>query len=218
MTAIKILLAEDHRTVREGLRLLLDNQRDMEVIGEVDDGKAAVERVREGPPDIVLLDISMPGMNGLLTTRALKQIAPNVKIVVLTRHNDEAYFFEMLRAGVAAYVLKQSATSELLQAIRTVAQGGEYVDSALTSRMTRLYRKRGAKEIDGARSLTEREEEVLRHVAWGQSNKEIAAAMGLSVKTVEVHKANAMKKLGAHSRIDVVRFGVLKGWLQDPGP
>jgi two-component system, NarL family, response regulator NreC len=218
MTPIRILLAEDHRTVREGLRLMLDSQRDMEVVAEVDDGQAALERVREAPPDVVLMDISMPGMNGLLTTRAMKQDSPGVKIVILTRHSDEAYFFEMLRAGVAAYVLKQSATTELLQAIRTVAQGGEYVDSSLTSRMTRLYRKRGVRDVDGARALTEREEEVLRHVAWGQSNKEIAAAMGLSVKTVEVHKANAMKKLGTHSRIDVVRFGVLKGWLQDPGP
>jgi two-component system response regulator NreC len=218
MNKIKVLLAEDHRTVREGLRMVIESQPDMVVVGEVDDGQAAVDRVRTEAPDVVLMDVSMPGMNGLLATRALRQIAPDVKVVVLTRHGDEAYFFELLRSGVSGYVLKQSTTAELLQAIRTVAAGGEYVDSALTSRMTRLYRKRGARSVDGVRALTEREEEVLRHVAWGQSNKEIATGMGLSVKTIEVHKANGMKKLGVHNRIDVVRYGVLKGWLLDPGP
>jgi len=121
----------------------------------------------------------------------------------------------MLRAGASGYVLKQSAVSELLQAIRTVAAGGEYVDPSLASRITRLRTQRGGRNVK-MRELTDREQEVLRHVAWGQSNKEIAALLGLSVKTIEVHKANAMKKLGAVSRPDVVRFGLLKGWLQEP--
>ena len=217
MHKIKILLAEDHRTVRESLRLMIDSQRDMEVAGEVDDGASAVERVRAHPPDVVVLDISMPGMNGLLAARALRQVAPGVKIVVLTRHNDEAYFCELLRAGVSAYVLKQSAATELLEAIRAVMQGREFIDASLTSRLARLRRRRGVRVA--APQLSEREEEVLRHVVWGQGNKEIAALLGVSVKTIEVHKSNAMKKLGALSRLEVVRFGVLKGWLQDPpGP
>jgi len=218
MTSISILLAEDHRTVRESLRLMLESQPDMKVVGEADEGRAAADLARTTAPDIVVMDISMPGMNGLQATSAVLQASPASKVVVLTRHNDTAYFLELLRAGVSGYVLKQSTTTELLDAIRRVAHGGEYVDPALTTRVTRLYRKRGPRDGETARGLTEREEEVLRHVAWGHSNKEVATALSLSVKTVEVHKANAMRKLGFRSRIDVVRYAVLKGWLQDPGP
>jgi two-component system response regulator NreC len=213
--ATTILLADDHRAVRESLRLLIENEPDLKVVGEVDDGAQALAAVADTHPDVIVMDISMPGMNGLAAARALKRTAPQVKVVVLTRHSDDAYFHELLRAGVAGYVLKQSTSNELLQAIRTVTTGGEYVDSALTSRMTSLYRRDGTRGVNGRRALSDREEEVLRHVAWGRSNKEIAEALSLSVKTVEVHKANGMSKLGFRNRVDIVRFAVLKGWLQD---
>src|SRR5262245_55321333 len=134
--SIRILLAEDHSSVREGLRLVLERQRDMQVVAEAGNGRAAVARALELSPDIVLMDLSMPDMNGLLATRAILQSAPAVRVCVLTRHSDEAHLFELLRAGVLGYVLKQSSAGSLLTAIRNVAAGREYVDEALTSRMT----------------------------------------------------------------------------------
>lgn len=211
---IRVLLADDHRTVRESLRLMLERQADIEVVAEAGNGKQAVQQALALKPDVVVMDIAMPEASGLTATRALRQAASDIKIVMLTRYSDDAYFQELLRAGVSGYVLKQSASSELLQAIRAVAGGGEYLDSALTGRVTGRFRvaKSGTHPSTG---ISEREREVLHHIAWGHSNKEIAAKLDLSVKTVEVHKANAMKKLGMKSRIDIVRFAVLQGWLQD---
>src|SRR5262245_52714424 len=136
MTPIRIVLADDHRTVREGLRLMLERQPDLEVIGEADSGPEAVRCAETLKPDIVILDIAMPGGGGLTAARTLRQKQPEVKVVMLTRYTDDAYFQELLRAGVSGYILKQSASAELLQAVRAVAQGGEYLDSALTSRVT----------------------------------------------------------------------------------
>jgi DNA-binding NarL/FixJ family response regulator len=213
MTPIRILLADDHRTVREGLRLMLERQPDIEVIGEAGSGPEAVHCAETLKPDIVIMDIAMPEGSGLTATRALRQKHPEVKVVMLTRYSDDAYFQELLRAGVSGYILKQSASTELLHAVRAVAQGGEYLDSALTSRVTGRFRT--TKTSATAPGMSEREREVLRLIAWGYSNKEIAANLDLSVKTVEVHKANAMRKLGMKSRIDIVRFAVVQGWLQD---
>jgi two-component system response regulator NreC len=214
---INILLAEDHCSVREGLRLLLEHQEDMRVVAEVDDGQAAVAVALDVQPDVVLMDLSLPGMNGLQATRALIAANPSIRICVLTRHTDEAHLFELLRAGVLGYVLKQSPAAELLTAIRYVAAGREYVDDALTSRMARPYRGSGSPSSP-LRPLSRREEAVLRQTAWGRSNKEIASHMGLSVKTIEAHKTNGMRKLRFRSRLDIVRYAVLKGWLNDPGP
>ncbi len=212
--SIRILLADDHATVRHGLRLLIDGQPDMVVVAEADDGGAAVRQALELKPDVVVMDISMPGMNGLVATRALKQAQPDAAIVTLTRHADDAYLQELLRAGVSGYVLKRSAATELLQAIRSVAGGGQYVDSTLTSRVTAVFRSgegRRAKRL--ASNLTDREAEVLRLIASGYGNKEIAVQLVLSVKTIEAHKANAMRKLDLNGRIDIVKYAVLQGWL-----
>ena len=158
----------------------------------------------------------MPGMNGLAATRTLKQLQPDAAIVTLTRHGDDAYLQELLRAGVSGYVLKQSAPSELLQAIRAAAAGGQYLDSALTARVTAGFLRREGKGVGKAGgALSEREAEVLRLIASGYSNKEIAARLSLSVKTVEAHKANAMRKLGLTGRIDIVKYAVLQGWLHN---
>src|SRR5687767_2861171 len=183
-TTLRVLLADDHVTVRHGLRLLIDSQADMKVVSEASDGNSAVQRAVALRPDVVVMDISMPGMNGLVATRKLKQLQPDVAIVTLTRHSDDAYLQELLRAGVSGYVLKQSAPTELLQAIRAAAAGGQYLDSSLTSRVTAGFlgrEGRGGKKPGG--TLTEREGDVLRMIASGYSNKEIAARLDLSVKT-----------------------------------
>lgn len=209
---IRVLLAEDHETVRDGLKLLLQSQPDIEIVGEVADGEAAVDRARRLSPHVVVMDLSMPRMNGLSATRALKQTAPNVAIVALTRHDDEAYVRELLGAGASGYVLKQSSFSELLRAIRAAASGNRYLDVTLASRQEEGSSRR---RLPVRPVATEREVHVLRLMAVGHSNKEIAEQLGISVKTVEVHKANGMRKLGLRGRIDVVRYAVLNGWLQE---
>jgi len=215
-TRLRILLADDHVTVRQGLKMLIDSQDDMTVVSEASDGTAAVEQARTIRPDVVVMDISMPGMNGLVATRTLKQVQPDSVIVILTRHGDDAYLQELLRAGADGYVLKQSAASELLQAIRATAARGQYLDSALTARVTAGFlAKSGRKAQATGVSVSERESEVLRLIAAGYSNKEIAAQLELSVKTVEVHKANAARKLGLKGRIDIVKYALLQGWLSD---
>jgi DNA-binding NarL/FixJ family response regulator len=212
---LRILLADDHVTVRHGLRLLIDSQADMKVISEASDGNKAMQNAVALKPDVIVMDISMPGMNGLAATRALKQKQPDVAIVTLTRHVDDAYVQELLRAGASGYVLKQSAPAELLQAIRAAAAGGQYLDSTLTARVTARLLGRADKVNKPAATLSERESEVLRLIAAGYSNKEIAGRLSLSVKTVEAHKANAMRKLGLRGRIDIVKYAVLQGWLEN---
>jgi DNA-binding NarL/FixJ family response regulator len=213
-TPLRILLADDHVTMRHGLRLLIDSQADMKVVSEANDGRAAIDNALALKPDVIVMDISMPGVNGLAATRTLKQRQPGIAIVTLTRHGDDAYVQELLRAGVAGYVLKQSPPNELLQAIRAAAAGGQYVDSALTARVTARAVGRADKVNTPAATPTERESEVLRLIASGYSNKEIAGRLSLSVKTVEAHKANAMRKLGLSGRIDIVKYAVLQGWLE----
>ena len=215
VTKIRVLLAEDHQTIREGLRLIINGQPDMEVVGEADDGAVAVARAQELLPDVVIMDVSMPNLNGLQATARLKACCPQVKVLTLTRHSDGGYLQELLRAGVSGYVLKQSQSSELLAGIRAIAAGGKYPGS--------VSRREGHARVGAAAratheqsaTLSPREEEVVRLIAWGFSNKEIAGRLELSVKTVETHKANAMQKLGMRSRIDVVRFAIIKGWLSD---
>jgi DNA-binding NarL/FixJ family response regulator len=215
MTKIRVLLAEDHETVRQGLKLLLDAQPDITVVGEAATGLAAVQEVSTLMPDVVVMDVSMPEMNGLAATRLVKAAAPHVAVVALTRHNDDAYVKELLRAGACGYVLKQSPSTELLRAIRAAAAGEHHLDATLAARAADAYvaRHTGGPERP---SVSERETDVLRLMAVGHSNKEIADTLDISVKTVEVHKANAMRKLRLRGRIDVVRYAVLNGWLQEP--
>jgi two-component system response regulator NreC len=210
---LRILLADDHVTVRHGLKLMIDGEPDMKVVAEASDGEAAVRQALELKPHVVVMDISMPGMNGLAATRALKKAQPDAVIVTLTRHADDAYLQELLRAGVSGYVLKRSAPTELLQAIRAVAAGGQYLDSTLTARVTAGFSQQAGGTTRPAAKLTDREAEVLRLIASGYGNKEIAARLELSAKTVEAHKANAMRKLDLTGRIDIVKYAILQGWL-----
>src|SRR5262249_47567816 len=161
-----------------------DSQPDMTVVGEAADGAEALKQTAALAPDVVVMDISMPGVNGLVATRELNKLARKPRVVALTRYGDDAYLQEVLRAGASGYVLKQSASAELLQAIRAIAAGGNYLDSALTSRVTDVFLDREGRTSSRRPAISDRESEVLRLIAWGNSNKEIAAQLELSVKTI----------------------------------
>jgi DNA-binding NarL/FixJ family response regulator len=213
---IRVLIAEDHQTVRQGLRLMVNNEPDMEVAGEAGDGREAVRLARELEPDVVLMDVSMPVMNGLKATEKLKECCPQIKVLTLTRHTDDGFLQQLLKAGVSGYVLKQSAPDVMLAALRAVSAGGIYFDPSVAGKiMGGFARSRAKPGPEALKELSDRESEVLRLIAWGHSNKEIAARMEISVKTVEAHKANAMRKLDMRNRIDIVRYALLQGWLQN---
>ena len=207
-------IADDHAVVRDGLRALVEAQPGLEVVGEAADSQEAWQRARELKPDVLLLDLSMPGLPGADAAERIAKDCPTVKVVALTMHEERGYVTRLLRAGAAAYVAKRSATEELVRAIRAVASGGTYIDPSLAAALLadRPPRADGPRQ---AADLTAREGEVLRLVARGYSNKEIAAALEVSVKTVETHKANGMTKLGLTNRAALVRFAVDEGWLQD---
>jgi DNA-binding NarL/FixJ family response regulator len=215
MRKLRILLAEDHKVMREGLRMVVDRETNMNVVGEVDNGVAAIRLAQELQPDVVVMDISMPELNGLKATEALKTLVPNVKILILTRHTDRSYVQQLLRSGASGYVLKQSAPDELVRAIARVAAGQRYLDPAITEQVVDIVSTDAGMRRSPARPLSGREEEVLRFVALGFLSREIAALLHISIKTIETHKANAMSKMGMKSRIDIVRYAVLQGWLQD---
>ena len=218
MTAkLRILLADDHETVREGLRMILNAQPDMQVVATVGDGREAVAEAEKIAPDVVIMDISMPGVNGLAATTQLMARCPSARVLTLTRHADNSYLQQLMRAGAAGYVLKQSRPAELLHAIRSVASGGKYLDASMTAPVINSYSKSAAPAPgpEPTTPLSPRETEVLRLIAWGNTNKEIAARLDLSVKTVEAHKANGMRKLNMRGRIDIVRYALLQGWLHD---
>jgi two-component system, NarL family, response regulator NreC len=213
---LRILLVEDHETVRQGLKLLIDREVDLEVVAEASDGAQAIERGALEDVDVVVMDLSMPGVSGVVATRKLKALRPALAIVSLTRHADQTFLEELLRAGASAYVLKQSPHSELLRAIRAAAAGRQYIDPALTHHLAAPFAAQERKRTGRASpTLSEREAEVLRLVSQGHSNKEIAARLDLSNKTIEVHKANAMRKLGLSGRIELLQYALHVGWLHD---
>lgn len=217
MSEIRVLIAEDHKTVREGLKMIVAAETDMKVVGEAGDGHEAIRLAQELQPDIVVMDISMPELNGLIASAKLKRIAPDIKILTLTRHTDKAYLEELLQAGVSGYVLKQSEPDELLRAIRFIADGGKYLDPAITGNIFNIYAEKQNKrrgEVQGE-PLSDRESEVLRLIARGYSNKEIAAQLQTSIKTIETQKSIALQKLNIRGRNEIVSYAILKGWLQE---
>ena len=216
MNKLRVLLADDHKMVREGLKSLVNSQPDMEVVGEADNGRAAIALARELKPDVVVMDVSMPELNGLEATKKLLRLYPDIKVLTLTRHADDGYLQQLLRAGACGYVLKLSAADELVRAIRAVVAGKIYLDPEMTEHIVEAaVGGRAARGPSADKELSKREQDVLRFTALGHANKEIAARLSISVRTVEAHKANAMQKMGMKSRIDIVRYAILRGWLRD---
>ena len=216
MNKLRIILAEDHETIRDGLKLLVNSRSDMGVVGEADNGTTALQLTEEFSPDVVVMDISMPELNGLQATKKLKDKSPQVKVLILTRHSEPGYLQELLQAGAGGYVLKQSKSEELIRAILAVAAGQTYLDPAVTERAVTQLRESGQIPHKAPNAtLTAREADVLRLIALGYVNKEVAARLNLSIKTVEAHKSNAMNKMGMKSRVDIVRYAILQDWLQD---
>jgi DNA-binding NarL/FixJ family response regulator len=214
MSKLRIVLADDHAIVRAGLKAVIGGHPDMEVVGEAANGMAAVERTSELHPDVVVMDVSMPDVNGVEATREIRRRWPGVRVLALTVHEDRSYLRDLTEAGASGYVLKRSAAEDLVHALRVVARGDMYLDPAVTAVLLgRLSRPRGT--ADSSVDLSEREAEVLLLIAQGLSNKEIAARLRISVKTVETYKARSMEKLGLSGRADIVRFALQKGWLHD---
>jgi two-component system response regulator NreC len=213
---LRILLADDHALLRDGLKALVNVQADMEVVGEADNGRTAWQQAKELLPDIVVMDVSMPELNGIQATEKLKADCPKVKVLALTAYKDKGYLDQLLKVGASGYVLKLSAAEELIKAIRIVASGDVYLDPEMADKVTDSYvRKQFLRGVTRQKDLSDREEEVLRLIAQGYSNKEIAANLNISVKTVESHKTNLMEKLELRSRTEIVRYAVRQGWLQD---
>lgn len=217
MAKIRVLLAEDHKTVRAGIKMIIDSEPDMEVVAEASDGHEAITQTKQFKPDVLITDISMPDVSGLIAAATVKRIAPSVKILALTRHTDQAYVQELLLAGISGYVLKQSDSEEMLRAIRILANGGEYLDPAITGSVFNLLSSspRDLTAEPHTKRLSDREAEILRRIALGYSNKEIADQIETSVKTVETQKASALRKLNIKGRNEIVNYAILQGWLQD---
>lgn len=220
MAETRILIVDDHAILRAGLRLLLDAQPDLAVVGEAGDALHGVDLARALQPDVVLLDITMPGQGGLDTLPAMRRAVPHARILMLTMHDDEGYLRRALQAGAAGYVLKKAADSELITAVRAVARGEVYVHSALTRGLLRaiLPDAAPAPATDPWSALSDRERAVLTRVALGHTAAEVADVLGLSAKTVETYRARGMEKLGLRTRAALVRFALARGLLNDTPP
>jgi len=210
MKRIRILLADDHGVVRQGFKMILDAQADMEIVGEAANGREAVEQAERLKPDIVVMDVAMPELNGIEATRRLAESAPHVRVLVLSMHKDSVYVRETLRAGARGYLLKDSGANDLVAAVRAVASGEGYLSPAVSNAVLDDYRRHVTNAID---LLTSREREVLQMLAEGKTNKEIAATLNLSVYTVDAHRGHIMEKLNLHSINELVRFAVRNGMI-----
>lgn len=212
---IRLLLADDHAVVRSGLRLLLEAQPDMAIIGEVENGADAIRRTAELGPDVVLMDIEMPGMNGIEATRRIRAESAKTAVLALTMYEDDQYFFEMLRAGASGYVPKRAAPDELVSAIRAVSRGEVFLYPSLAGRLVQDYLQRRDMEAQEPTvdELTPREQEVLTLIAQGLSNGEIGEELVISAKTVDRHRENIMRKLNLHNRVDLVKYALRKGLI-----
>ncbi|MEC0228489.1 response regulator transcription factor [Paenibacillus alba] len=212
---LKVLVVDDHAVVRSGLIMLLHGKQGIEIIGEAADGEEGIRAALELKPDVVLMDLNMPGMDGLAATAELRRLMPSLAILILSMHDDDEYLFRAIHVGASGYILKSSPHEELLTAIRSVAAGNAYLYPTATKRLMNEYieRLKQGENKDTFDTLSEREKEVLALIAKGFSNKEIAEQLIISVKTVESHKSNVMEKLGLKTRPELVKFAVKKGLL-----
>ncbi|HEV1286997.1 MAG TPA: response regulator transcription factor [Bryobacteraceae bacterium] len=207
---IKILLADDHALVRHGFRMILAAQPDMEIAGEAGNGRDAVELAQKLKPDVVVMDVAMPELNGIEATRRIIELAPRARVLALSMHKDAVYVREILRAGARGYLLKDSADADLIAAVRAVAKGEGYLSPGVSDAVLSDYRRHVTDPLD---LLTSREREVLQLIAEGKTNKEIATSLTLSVYTVEAHRGRLMEKLNLHSTGELVRFAVRSGLI-----
>jgi len=207
-------LVDDHEIVRAGLRMLFSAEPEVEIIGEAGSGEAAVAAVQDLEPDVVLMDVAMPGIGGVEATRRIKVSHPQVAVLALTMHEDEEYFFEMLAAGASGYVPKRAAPDDLMSAINIVRQGDVYIYPSLARLLVKDFLHRSEAGAPETREeLTPREQEVLTFIAEGYSNREIAEALVISVKTVDRHRENLMRKLQLHNRVELVKYAIEKGLI-----
>jgi len=215
MAKIRVIIADDHALMRDGIKALLSLADDVEVVGEATNGREAVERCKRLKPNVVLMDIAMPGLGGLEATLELKREVPNARVLVLTQYDDREYVQRFLKAGVAGYVLKRMLGSELAVAIRSAARGGLVLDPQVAREaIQHAPREPGPGSDDPYETLTDREKQVLRLVALGHSNKEVAGFLGVGVKTAMSHREHMMEKLDLHSRTDVIKFAIKQGVIR----
>ena len=214
---IHILLADDHTILRAGLKMMLNAQPDIEVVGEAHDGRQAIHEAQRLLPDIVLMDITMPDMNGIEATRQIKKLVPEIKVLVLTMHENDEYIFQALRAGASGYILKEAADTELITALHVIQSGQFYLSPTAQSVMVGDYlqRIRTGEERDSYSNLTEREREILKLVAEGYTNNQIAEQLVISPKTVDTHRTHVMDKLNLHSRAELVKYAMRRGLLEN---
>lgn len=212
MSKLRILIVDDHGIVRAGVRSLLEGQTDMEVVGEASGGEEAVDKARQLQPQMVLMDIAMPGMNGIEATRQIVKDLPDTRVLILSMHDDEEFFFSVLRAGASGYIIKESEPQELLYAIRTVASGQVFLSPVVAKPVLEAFINAGTKDEQYS-TLTTQEKVVLRLVAAGQTNREIAEERFLSIRTVEKHRQSMMRKLGLSKREELTRYAIRKGLI-----
>ena len=214
MAKIRLLLVDDHEIVRAGIKMLFLAEKDMEIVGEVGTGSEAIEAVQKLKPDVVIMDVAMPGMSGIEATRQIKQVSPDTVVLALTMYEDEQYFFEMLNAGASGYIPKRAAPDDLVSAIRAVSQGNVFLHSTLAKfLMKEMVDQPASASTPAVEELTPREREVLTYIAEGYTNREIAEALVISVKTVDRHRENIMQKLNLHSRVELVKYAIEKGLI-----
>lgn len=216
MAKIKVLVADDHAIVREGVRMILGKEQDIDVVGEAGHGEQALEMAAKLRPQVVVMDISMPGMGGIEATQRLRAQYPDIHVLVLTMHEDESYVFQLLRAGASGYVLKRAAAQDLVQAVRAAAKGEAFLYPSVARKVVEDYLKRveSGEEKNRYDGLTTREKEILTHIAQGLSNQQIAGKLYISIKTVQTHRAHILEKLGLHDRTELVRYAIRKGLIE----
>jgi DNA-binding NarL/FixJ family response regulator len=218
---IRVLLVEDHTVVREGLRALLSAENDLEVVGEVRNGREAVKLIEKLLPDVVIMDIAMPMLNGVEATRQILKLFPATRVLILSAHSEDEYVEQVLAAGAAGYLLKQTAAGILVKAIREAHRGGTFFSPSISKRLSEIHEKsigRGNRPRKGATRLTSREVEVLQLIAEGMGNKQTAAQLGISIKTVEKHRQHLMSKLGIHDTAGLTRYALSSGIIETSGP
>jgi two-component system response regulator NreC len=214
MNPITIILADDHEVVRLGIRTLLENEPDFQIVGEASDGLKTVDIVKHLNPDVLILDLMMPGINGIEVTQQVKKISPKTHVIILSMYSNEAYVLETLRKGAEGYVLKDSTGNDLVKAVREVTAGRRYLSPPLSERAIDIYiETTKTSTLDPYETLTSREREVLHMVAQGYSNVEVADYLSISPRTVEIHRANMMHKLGLHNQASLIRYALQRGIL-----